>query len=111
MSIYILLITNYCEHCHRGDAVYDTQFTYNFREMAEKAGIYEPCFNPDKYTKAGDMVRELTNAILKLNTDPSYFKKFNAPNGWGTYEQFIRIVRDYRDMCEKYPDASISCHK
>ena len=52
------------------------------------------------------MIRD-ENHLLQLMNEPDEFKKYNPPNGWGSYEGLLKFVRDYRNACEDYPDAEI----
>ena len=40
---------------------------------------------------------------------PEHFEKFNSPNGWGTYINFVTFVSDYLDACKEYPKAIVFC--
>jgi hypothetical protein len=35
------------------------------------------------------------------------FKMHDAPNGWGTYEQFLPWLEEYLRACEENPDAIV----
>ncbi|MHC4618399.1 MAG: hypothetical protein ACYTEQ_11680 [Planctomycetota bacterium] len=90
--------------------VYERNITHNLNKMADKAGIYQCLWRPDEngITKALQLIAPLTEGLLLLKSDPARFKKFNPPNGWGTYEGLVDFVEDYLKACEKYPDAEVS---
>ena len=104
---------------------YSRNITHNLWEMAEKAGIYEALWRPymlkesynedcpedfeqENPTKACEIISLLEKWLKDLKKRPKYFKKFNAENGWGTYEHFVPFVEDYLLACKKYPDCFIS---
>jgi hypothetical protein len=89
--------------------VFDINITHNLGKMAEAAGIYDALWHPEKhgYAKAGQIVPILKEGLLKLESNPTKFKKFDSPNGWGTYEHFVPFVKSVLVACEEYPDADI----
>lgn len=91
------------------DILYSSNITHNLNAMADEAGIYEACWRPEEIgaTKAKDIIESLSLAIDLMEKDPKRFKKFNSPNGWGTYDKFLRFVKDYLDACKNNPDAII----
>lgn len=90
--------------------VFDSNVTHNLSKMAIAAGIYHQLWRPDEIgiTKASQLIEPLRKGLETLKSDPSKFEAFNAPNGWGTYEQFVPWVENYLQKCEKYPDADVS---
>jgi hypothetical protein len=89
--------------------VFDNNITHNLNEMANKAGIYFALWRPKEkgYEKASDIIEILEKGLSDLVAIPSYFKKFDAENGWGTYEHFVPFVRECLEACKKYPNAKI----
>lgn len=89
--------------------VYDANITHNLGDMARKTGIYEALWRPEDIdkTKAGEIIELLEDGLESLKKGPDYFKKFNSPNGWGTYENFVPFVEKYLDACKEYPSATI----
>jgi hypothetical protein len=83
--------------------------THNLNNMAKAVGLYEILWPP----KSADMVSAsrmtpiLENGIKELESDPDKYRAFDAPNGWGKYEDFIRFCRELLHQCKKYPDAVI----
>jgi len=90
--------------------VFWSNITHNLNGMAVEAGIYESIWRPEELgiTKAGSLIEPLEKAILLLESDPERFRKYNAKNGWGTYEQFLEFVKEYYQACLTYPNAEIS---
>jgi hypothetical protein len=106
-----------CPHCegsgkvnHGREEVFSTNITHNLNKMADAAGIYQACWRPEEIgvTKAGQLVPLLREGLRRLQADPTHFRKFNAENGWGTYEHFVPWVRQYLSACEDNPDADVS---
>ena len=98
-------------HTHKfKPTLFDANITHNLGEMAEAAGIYKALWRPEELgiTKASQLIVPLVEGLGKLKACPDEFKKFNAPNGWGKYEDLIRFVNIYIDACAEHPDADIS---
>ena len=84
--------------------------THNLVRMAEQCKLYYPLWRPEELgiTKAEQLITYLDEGLRLLKKDPEWFKNFEAPNGWGTYENFVRFVGDVLQACRDYPDAKIS---
>ncbi len=94
----------------RPTTVYDRNITHNLTEMADEAGIYKHLWRPEELFifHAMDLIAPLKEGLSKLKADPERFKKFNPPNGWGSYENLVEFVEDYIVACVKNPDATIT---
>jgi len=137
MGLYIKLKQNSNVSCgndntHMDDqtVVYNTNITHNLNKMACEAGIYEALWRPYKLKndymdfgcnydaecefensqkiKASEIIPFLEKGLLELKSKPEYFKKFNSPNGWGTYEHFVPFVENYLNACRKH-SSTIVC--
>lgn len=90
--------------------LYQRNITHNLGDMAREAGIYKAVWRPEeigaKYAK--DISEIVEEGLTSLKAQPDYFKQFDSPNGWGTYENFIPFVEEYLYALKKYPDAEIS---
>jgi len=93
----------------RKTRVFDSSITHNLVAMAKAAGIYVLLWRPEEIGNptAGELVEPLNSAITDMEARPEYYKQFDAPNGWGTYDTFIMWLHELRDMCEEFPDAEI----
>ena len=83
--------------------------THNLNKMAEAVGLYEILWPPgsaDTVT-ATRMIPILEKGIKELESDPEKYRAFDAPNGWGKYEDFIGFCKDLLYQCEKYPAAVV----
>ena len=89
--------------------VFSANITHNLTEMAVQAGIYYPLWRPEEIgiTVAKDLIPFLEAGLILLKDSPEYFSKFNAPNGWGMYEQFVPWVERYLEACREYPNAKV----
>jgi len=89
--------------------VYHGNVTHNLNKMAKEAMIYECLWRPDEIgiETAGQLIAPLKDGLLLLEGDPHRFRAFNPPNGWGTYEGFVRFVHEYLDACTAYPNATV----
>ena len=97
-----LMITKPCE-------VFSANITHNLGKMADKALIYKACWHPEDIgaKQAKDIILILERGLADMEARPQYYKQFNSPNGWGTYNNFVPWVRRYLDACREYPDAEI----
>jgi len=89
--------------------VYSRNITHNLTGMALEAGIYQHLWRPEEIEIefAHQLILPLTRGLELLLSDPTRFEAFNAPNGWGTYKDFVGFVEDYLMACEEFPNALI----
>ena len=117
-------------YTEQNETVFDANITHNLGEMADKAGIYEACWRPyylhpdcpKEFTSydeeyefelshpmfAKDIIQVLEKGYEDMKARPDYYKKFDSPNGWGLYVNFLPWVERYLEACKTYPDAEIS---
>ena len=90
--------------------VFSSNITHNLGNMAKEAGIYEALWRPEEIgiTKAAQLIEPLWVGLALLKFDPARFRKFNAPNGWGMYKNFVPFVEEYLEACKANPDAEVS---
>lgn len=91
------------------DCAYTANITHNLGRMAEAAGIYQHLWRPEELGLhlANDLIKPLERGLAALKTEPERFRQFDAPNGWGKYEQFVLFVENYLAACRESPDATI----
>src|SRR5512136_450961 len=89
--------------------VYETNITHNLGPMAKELGVYKYLWRPEEINinEAKQLIKPLARSIIKLEKNPEYYKKFNAKNGWGTYEDFLPWLKELLLACEKNPGAKI----
>lgn len=93
--------------------VYEANITHNLNKMAGEAGIYMHLWRPEELniTKAGELIEPLTKGVELMKSDPARFRAYNAPNGWGTYDQFVPWVEQYLQACIENPDADVEASR
>lgn len=92
------------------DYLFWSNITHNLNQMAAKAGIYKYLWRPEEIdiNKAKDLIKPITNGLNLMKNYPELFKKYDASNGWGTYDQFVPWIEEYLSACKAYPEAKIS---
>lgn len=88
---------------------YTTNITHNLGKMAEAAHLYKYLWHPETngITCARDLIKPLLRGYCHLITRKDEMEKLNAPNGWGTYENFLPFVSDYLEQCTLNPEARV----
>lgn len=54
-----------------------------------------------------EMIPLLEEGILKLSSDPSYYRTFNPENGYGSYEGLLRVASDLLEACKEFPYSDV----
>lgn len=113
MSLDISLFQDKCNACgakldHK-TVLFETNTTHNLGVMAKEGRIYKLLWRPEELgvTQAKQIIEPLEKTIINMELDPQRYKKHDAPNGWGTYEQFLPWLKKLLDACKKYPSASL----
>ena len=101
-----------CGHKHtrkKTEEWFSASITHNLVPMARKAGIYKPLWYPEKIgiSKAGELIGPLRKALALMKATPSRFKKYNAKNEWGLYENFVPWMERYLAACEEHHDTNV----
>lgn len=114
MGLYIFLVTvKTCPHCGQEtgepEESYSTNITHNLINMADAAGLYMCLWYPSDIGiyKASQLIPLLEKGIKDMEKNPEMFKEFNAPNGWGTYEQFLPWLKELLAACQEYPNSNV----
>lgn len=112
MSLDLTLKYNICKCCNRFDSV-EFNITHNLTEMADKVGLYKVLWRPEEngITYAKQLIDPITKGLEELKSKPSYYKKFNPSNGWGSYDGFIDWLERVNKACREYPDAEIEANR
>ncbi len=105
-----------CPHCDNKhqtktrDELYWRNITHNLSKMADAAGLYEALWRPEEIgaKKAKDIIGKVALGLDILKANPEEFKKYNASNGWGKYENLVEFVESYLNALQEYPYADIS---
>jgi hypothetical protein len=101
-----------CGNTHKENTheeYFSANITHNLNRMAEAAGIYQHLWRPEEIniTQAKELIEPLRKGLEELRANPSKYKKYDATNGWGTYNQFIPWVAQYLQACIDYPEAKV----
>ncbi len=64
-------------------------------------------FEDENKVFAKEIIEILEKGLKKLKSRPEYFKRFDSPNGWGTYKYFVPFVEKYLKACKEYPEAIV----
>jgi hypothetical protein len=109
MSLDIFLDTEICPRCNRSENLYQANITHNLTKMAEIAGIYKCLWHPEdiNISRAGQLIEPLEKAIEDMKKYPDKYKKYDSPNSWGTYKQFVPWLEDLLSACRQSPDAMV----
>lgn len=97
------------EHCYESVEVGEFNITHNLTTMALKAGLYTVMWHPTK-TVARDFIVPLAVGLVKLLSNPDYYREFNPENGWGTYEYLVEVVSDLLEVCINFPEGEVNTH-
>jgi hypothetical protein len=97
------------EHEIATTPIWETNVTHNLNKMAEAVGIYEILWKPEEngIIRAKEIIEPLADGIALLKSDAKKYKRFESPNGWGTYDSFIPWLEKVLDNCKLYPDSFI----
>jgi hypothetical protein len=136
MSLDVMLYKNYHISYDGGktlepkqEEVYSANITHNLGKMAEEAEIYEALWRPHKLKKgynvpendhhaeyeyecstttlSNEIIPIIEKGLIDLKSRPKHFKKFNSPNGWGMYDNFVPFVENYLNALKEYPEAEV----
>ena len=99
--------------------IFDSNITHNLGKMAAqvqvdwagvKCTLYQVLWRPEElgFTKASEIVELLDIGWNLLLADPEYYKQFNPPNNWGSYDNLCSFVYQYRNACWDNPNAQIN---
>jgi hypothetical protein len=90
--------------------VYSANITHNLAGMAGAAGLYLALWRPEELPDvkvAADLVPILCAGLERLRSEPDHYRRFEATNGWGKYENFVRFVEEALDACQRFPYATV----
>ena len=96
-------------HVMKREKIFQTNTTGNLHKMAKELGVYEYLWTPKKLkiTKANQLIEPLTKALANLKANEEHYKKFDAPNGFGVYSDFVFFIEDLLNACTKFPDTLV----
>lgn len=94
---------------------WSANITHNLGKMASHipvgdTDLYMACWRPEKIgiKTAGELLPLLKEGLHYMIDHRKELEKYNAPNGWGTYESFMKFLLNYKQACEDNdPDCEI----
>tara|TARA_R110000850_G_scaffold81058_1_gene174401 strand:+ start:261 stop:590 length:330 start_codon:yes stop_codon:yes gene_type:complete len=92
-------------------SLWDNNITGNLSQMANEVGVYECLWNPDTDRPAKYLIPNLEKSLKELKDNPTYYKKFNPSNGWGTYEGLVEFLTNYLEACHSFGLAYIQIYR
>lgn len=79
--------------------------TYNLRNMFVACIGWD--YEQGEWYKVTDVLPMIQHGIEELTKRPSKYKKYNAPNGWGTVESALNALKSlYECILDNSADAS-----
>lgn len=99
---------------------WSANITHNLTKMAKNIPVmfgdkpttlYYACWRPNEIgaKTIADILPMLIQGIHYAIDHRKDLVKYNAPNGWGTYEGFIKFLLNYKQACEDNdPDCIIT---
>lgn len=96
---------------------WDANITHNLCEMADHipvkfkdkdTNLYYACWHPDEIgaITVADVLPMLIQGLHYMIDHRKELKQFDSPNGWGTYEGFMKFLLNYKQACE---DNDLDC--
>ena len=140
MSLDVTLYKNYHVTYDEGktlepqrESLYTANITHNLGEMAAEAGLYEALWRPyqlkegynipeDDYdaeyeyeeanlVRAHEIIEIIEKGLEDMKARPKHYEKFNSPNGWGMYHNFVPWIEEYLKALKKYPESFVECYR
>ncbi len=87
--------------------------THNLNEMAKAVGLYEVLWRAEEIgiTVASQMILPLESGIKELEANHDKYKAYNAPNGYGNYDDFTKFCKSLLRKCREFPDAVVEASR
>ena len=102
---------SYNKHNNRyRETFFSTNITHNLGPMFNEADVYKILWHGDGMI-AGEVLPKLETALMLMRADPPRFKKHNAPNGWGLYENAVPWLAEIVAACREYPQGVLRCSR
>lgn len=108
---------------YREEYCWDANITHNLGEMASNIPVmfgdkpttlYYACWRPEEIgaSTVSDILPMLIQGIHYMVDHRKELVQYNAPNGWGTYEGFMKFLLNYKQACEDNdPDCLIKASR
>lgn len=69
--------------------------TYNLGKMFRACTGWD--FKQGEWYNCGDVIGKITDGITNLITDPTYYRKYEPENKFGTVENAVTVLESLRD--------------
>lgn len=86
---------------------WSANITHNLGEMAshipvDNTTLYMVCWRPEEINikTVGEVLPLLIKGIHYMIDHRKELLQYNSPNGWGTYEGFMKFLLNYKQACE-----------
>lgn len=87
--------------------IYTANITHNLGEMASHVPVgdttlYMACWRPEEIgiKTTGELLPLLIEGVHYMIDHRKELLQYNPPNGWGTYEGFMKFLLNYQHACE-----------
>lgn len=91
-----------CDAC--GHAIVEQNYTHNTNGMINVALDRDEHWLDALNGATGPEGARLLDGIIKeLESDPPRFRAMNPPNGWGSYDSVLPLLRKMRDAVGEVP--------
>lgn len=140
MSLDVSLYRNYLVSYDEGktleprrEEVYSANITHNLNKMADEAGLYEALWRPHRLkpgydipeddhkaeweyednnpVRAHEIIEIIEKGLGDMKARPKHYEKFNSPNGWGMYHNFVPWIEEYLKALKEYPESFVECDR
>lgn len=110
LDVYLTISVDTGGVASREIELYSANITHNLGKMAAEAGIYSHLWHPEDIGAvfAKDIIHDVEVGLNDMKHDPERYKKFNSPNGWGMYKNFVPWIEKYLNACKEHPKAIIN---
>lgn len=89
----------------------DANITCNLRKMIEESTGLE-WNNEANNGLCKDIIPKIADGLAELMKHPKKYKRYEAPNGWGTVEGckrfFVQIIDDWTRFCDDYDTKDLA---
>lgn len=99
----------YCE-----EECWDANITHNLGEMADhipvgNTTLYCVCWRPEEIgvKTVGEILPLLIEGLHYMIDHRKELEQHNSPNGWGTYNGFVKFLLNYKQACEDNADECL----
>lgn len=93
--------------------------THNVTDMADhvpvskELSLYDVMWRPEEHNivTTTDIVEYLIKAVLYMEKHKKSLEKFKPPNGWGSYDGLLSVVKWYLGACLVWPDSPVEANR